>query len=300
MNSDTNDLLKLIKKQFDLEEKNLEKIRRKFDEFYLSFSSHGPLKIVEETDAPVSSYWIVTPESSYKKVFLFFHGGGFNMGSTRGHQDLCQRLSKYTGFSMFSVDYRLAPENPFPSAVEDCLQSYLWLIDEGFHAKDLIVGGISAGGNLALVTLLALKKIELEMPLCSVCMSPAVDLTFPVVYNHLKDVKDWIDHQRLEKVRKLYLQGESPRNPLASPIYGDLEGLPPILVQAGSRELLLCDINRFRDLAVEKDVKINLEVWQDMFHCWQIFYSKLPGADASMRSIGEFVKEISEDKNNII
>ena len=295
MTENIDDLLKLIKSQFDLGESNIQEIRRKFDEFYLSFSSHGPLKLMGEQDSPAPSYWIVTPNSSYKKVFLFFHGGGFNMGSTYGHQDLCQRLSKNTGFSVFSVDYRLAPENPFPAAVDDCIQSYLWLLDEGFQAKDLVISGISAGGNLALSTLLALKKMGEKLPLCGVCMSPTVDLTFPKVYNHLKDVNDWINHERLEKVRELYLQGQNPANPLASPIYGDLNGLPPILLQAGSRELLLCDINRFRDLAVENEVIVNLEVWQNMFHCWQIFYSHLPWSEGSMHSIGEFVRERSTD-----
>jgi len=292
MNENVDELLKLIKNEFNLKESDLGKIRQNFDEFYLSFSSKGPLRLMEDDDAPVPSYWIVTPQSSYNKVILFFHGGGFNMGSTYGHQDLCQRLSKYTGFSVLSVDYRLAPEHPFPAAVEDCIRSYLWLLDEGFQAKDLVISGISAGGNLTLATLLALKKMEEKMPLCAVCMSPAVDLTFPIVYNHLKDVKDWINPERLNKVRKLYMQDQNPKNPLASPIYGDLKGLPPLLLQAGSRELLLCDINRFRDLAVEQEVQVCLEIWQDMFHCWQIFYSHLPGVDGSMRSIGEFVKKL--------
>lgn len=253
------------------------------------------MKLTEEKDAPAPSYWIVTPKSSYKKVILFFNGGGLNMGSTYGHQDLCQMLSKYTGFSVFSVDYRQTPEHPFPAAVEDCLQSYLWLLEEGFNNRDLVMAGISAGGNLALSALLALKKMEEKLPLCTVCMSPAVDLTFPIVYNHLKDVKDWMNHEQLDKFREFYLQGKDPKNPLASPIYGDLEDLPPLMLQAGSRELLLCDINRFRDLAVEKDVKVNLEVWQDMFHCWQMFHSHLPGAEGSMRSIGEFVRKLSDD-----
>jgi epsilon-lactone hydrolase len=290
MNKDAENLLKIIKNQFILEENDLGTIRNEFDEFYLSFSSNEPRKLQKEEDAPAPSYWIVTPHSSYKKVILFFHGGGFNMGSTYGHQGLCQQLSKNTGYSVLSVDYRLAPENPFPAAVEDCIQSYLWLKEEGFQARDLIISGISSGGNLALASLLALKKMGEELPFCAICMSPAVDLTFPVVYNHLKDVKDWITHQKLEKIRELYLQGQNPDNPLASPIKGDLNGLPPLMLQAGSRELLLCDINRFRDLAVEKEVKVNLEVWQDMFHCWQMFNSHLPGARGSMRSIGEFVK----------
>nr|WP_319373166.1 alpha/beta hydrolase [uncultured Methanobacterium sp.] len=295
MNENVDDLLKRITNQFCEEEGNLEKVRRDFDEFYLSFSSRGPLKITAEEDAPVPSYWIVTPQSSYHKVLLFFHGGGFNRGSTYGHQDLCQRLSQHTGFSVFSVDYKLAPEHPFPAAIEDCIQSYLWLRDEGFKTSELVVAGISAGGNLTLSTLLALKKIGEKMPLGGVCMSPIVDFKFPVVYTHLKDVNDWINYEQLDEIRKSYLNGQNPSNPLVSPICGDLEGLPPLMIQAGSRELLLCDINRFRDLAVKKEVKVNLEVWQDMFHSWQLFYSQLPESDHSLRSIGEFVNGLIGD-----
>lgn len=294
MNDDVVNLLKIIKKQFKQDETDLRKLRRDFDNFYLSFSSQDPVKMVKEKDAPVPSYWIVTPQSSYQKVILFFHGGGFNMGSTLGHQDLCQKLSKYTGLSVFSVDYRMSPEHPFPAALEDCLESYLWLLDEGFHADELVIAGISSGGNLALSTLLALKGKGQKLPLGTVCMSPVVDLTFPVVYKHLKDVRDWIHHDQLEKYSKLHLRGQNPVNPLISPIFGDLEGLPPIMLQAGGRELLLCDINRFRDLAVENEVSVKFEVWQGMFHCWQIFSSQITGAEKSLESIGEFVKELLE------
>lgn len=265
----------------------------KFDEFYQSFSSNDPLKIIEELDAPAHSYWIVTPKSSPKKVILFFHGGALNHGTTRGHQDLCQRLSQHTGFSVFSVDYSLAPEHPFPGGVKDCIQSYLWLRDEGFKSCELVIAGISAGSTLALSTLLALKKMEEKLPLCGVCMSPVVDLRFPIVYNHLKDVNDWINYEMLENFKNSYLKGQNPSNPLAPPIYGDLEGLPPLLLQCGSRELLLCDVKRFRDLAVKKEVEVNFEVWQGMFHSWQLFYTHLPGIEGSMMSIGNFVKGLS-------
>ncbi len=296
MNKDAENIVELIKNNIIPEENNLTKVTQDFNKFYLSFSSNGPLKILEEKDAPAQSYWIVTPKSSHKKVILFFNGGGFNMGSTYGHQDLCQMLSKYTGLSVFSVDYQLDEKNIFPATVEDCLQSYLWLLEEGFQGRDLMIAGISFGGNLALSTLLALKKTGIDLPFCAVCMSPVVDLTFPVVYNHLKDVKDWIDHEQLDKFRDLYLKGMDPRNSLASPIYGDLEDLPPLMLQAGSGELLLCDINRFRDLAVENEVKVNLEVWQDMFHCWQMFSSHLPSSEASLRNIGEFVKTLLKNQ----
>lgn len=292
MNKNVEELLDDIKDLYKQPYTDLKKLREYFDDFHLSFSSHGPVKSLKDEDAPVPSYWLVTPQSNPHKIILFFHGGGFNLGSTRSHEDLCQKLSTHTGYTIFSVDYRLAPENPFPAAVEDCLNSYLWLIEEGFTKQDIVLAGISNGGTLALSTVLALKNRESLMPRGVICMSPAVDLNFPVVYKHLKDVRDWIDHQYLSEIRDQYLQGRDAKNPLISPIYGDLVGLPPLLIQTGGRELLLCDIIRFRDLAVEKEVKVELVVWQDMFHGFQIFYSQLPEAEAALRNIGDFVKKL--------
>ena len=286
------DLVKIITNKFQQESKELNRDNSIFDEFYLSFSSNGPIKIIEEQDAPVESYWIVTPQSSPRKVILFIHGGALNHGTTKGHQDLCQQLSRHTGFSVFSVDYSLTPENPFPTAVEDCIQSYLWLRDEGFKSDELVIAGISFGGNLTLSTMLALVKIGEKLPLGGACMSPVVDLKFPVAYNHLKDVNDWINYEMLENFRNSYLKGQKPSNPLVSPIYGDLKRLTPILIQCGSRELLLCDMKRFRDLAIKKDVKVNLEVWQGMFHSWQLFYTHLPETERSLKAIGDFIKEL--------
>ena len=294
MTQNIDDLLKIIDPQFKSTKGGLDSNTEHFNEFFLSFSSHGPLKITSEPDAPVPSYWMVTPHSSSRKVILFLHGGILNRGSTHGHQDLCQRISKHTGFSIFSADYHLPPDHPFPAAVKDSVESYLWLRDEGFKARELVIAGISSGGTLALSTLLALKDMGEELPLGGVCMSPVVDFKFPIVYNHLKDVKDWIDYSALEDMRDRYLQGQNTSNGLVSPIYGDLERLPPLLIQAGSRELLLCDINRFRDVAVKKEVKVDLEVWQGMFHAWQLFYSHLRESEGSLRSVGEFVKSLTK------
>jgi epsilon-lactone hydrolase len=292
MKKEARELLEQIKSEVVLEERDPAKLRQNFDELLLSFPSTGLLKIREEEDAPVPSYWIVTPQSSQEKVLLFFHGGLFNMGSTHSHQDLCQRLSRTTGCSIFSVDYRLAPQHPFPAALEDCLDSYLWLVEEGFQPQDIVLTGISAGGNLALSTLLALKREGEQLPQGVVGLSPILDLTFPVVYQHLKDVQDWISYDSLDKLIGSYLWGQNPTNFLLSPVYGDLEGLPPIFLQAGSCELLLCDVNRFRDLAIDQEVKVNLEVWQGMFHAWQMFPSRLPEAEQSLESVGEFVHQL--------
>jgi epsilon-lactone hydrolase len=294
MKKDARELLELIKSRIVLEKRDPERLRQDYDELYLSFPSTGPFKLRVEEDAPVTSYWIVTPESSQEKVLLFFHGGLFNMGSTHSHQDLCQQLSQVTSCSILSVDYRLAPEHPFPAALEDALDSYLWLVKKGFRPQDIVVTGISAGGNLALSTLLALKRKEEPLPQAMVGLSPIVDLTFPVVYQHLKDVEDWIDYDSLHKLMGSYIWGQDPSNFLLSPVNGDLEGLPPIFLQAGSCELLLCDINQFRDLAIEREVKVNLEVWQGMFHAWQMFPSHLAEAEQSLESVGEFVRSLED------
>lgn len=294
MKKDARELLDLIKNQIDLGERDPQQLRRNFDELYQSFPSTGPLKIREEPDAPAQAYWMVTPDSSQEKVLLFFHGGLFNMGSTHSHQDLCQKLSQVTGSSIFSVDYRLAPEHPFPSALEDGINSYLWLVEEGFPPGDIVFTGISAGGNLALATLLALKKKEETLPQAAVSLSPILDLTFPVIYQHLKDVEDWIDYDSLHKLMGSYLWGQDPGNFLLSPVYGDLEGLPPLFLQAGSCELLLCDVNRFRDQAIEQEVKVNLEVWQGMFHAWHMFPSILAEAEQSLESVGQFIQDLED------
>ncbi|MCE5215168.1 MAG: alpha/beta hydrolase [Methanobacterium sp.] len=290
MDKNTEELLDLIKNKFQ-EKSYLKKSNHDFDDFYLSFRSSGPVKKLKDEDAPVPSYWIVTPQSNPHKVILFFHGGGFNRGTSRGHLDICKNLAKHSSFTILSVDYRMSPENPFPAAVEDCLNSFLWLLDEGFTSQDILVAGISYGGTLALSTTLALKKRSL-IPRGVVCMSPAVDMGFPVVYKHLKDVRDWIDYEQLSKIREMYLQGQEIKNPMISPIYGDLEGFPPLLLQTGGLELLLCDTMRFRDLAIQKEVQVKLDVWQGMFHGFQIFYSVLPQAKAAISSIGNFVKKL--------
>jgi acetyl esterase/lipase len=294
MKKDAKELLELIKSRLVLDDRDPGRIRENFDNLYQSFPPTGPYKIQEEEDAPAPAYWIVTPDSSQEKVLLFFHGGLFNMGSTHSHLDLCQQLSQVTGSSIFSVDYPLAPEHPFPAALEDGLESYLWLVEEGFQPQDIVLTGISAGGNLALSTLLALKREEESLPQAAVGLSPILDLTFPVVYQHLKDVEDWIDYDTLHKLMGSYLWGQDPGNFLLSPVYGDLEGLPPIFLQAGSCELLLCDVNRFRDLAIEEEVKVNLEVWQGMFHAWQMFPSILPEAEQSLESVGQFVQDLED------
>jgi acetyl esterase/lipase len=225
-------------------------------------------------------------------VILFFHGGGFTLGSTEDHLDLCGKLSASSGCCVLSVDYRLAPENKFPAALEDCLISYLWLLKRDIKPSNIILAGISSGGNLALSVLLHLKEKGVELPAGAVCMSPLVDLLFQGHSIVTNKGKDWINSERLNNLRKVYLKGGNAKNPLASPIYGDLHGLPPLLIQVGGHELLLDDIIEFHKKARASDVGVSFELWKDMFHCFQMFSSNIPEGHKAVESAGGYIKKL--------
>ncbi|MGC9516690.1 MAG: alpha/beta hydrolase [Methanomicrobiales archaeon] len=290
-NNKAAEVLNTIRKQFSLKNENINELRRDFEEFYLKFSSNQVLEIENYCINHIHFYKITSQHTKPEYAILFFHGGGFNMGSTKGHLDLCGKLSASSGVSVYSCDYRLAPEHAFPAAVDDCFDSYKWLLKQGLQPENIILAGISAGGTLALSNLLSIKNNGLELPSAVVCMSPAVDMLFQGDSIKTNAQNDWISKERLERVKKLYLQGQDPKNPLASPIYADLEGLPPILLQAGTHEILLDDILSFKDKAIASGVDVTLEKWPGMFHCWQIFSSRLMEGQKAIESAGDYIKK---------
>jgi monoterpene epsilon-lactone hydrolase len=231
------------------------------------------------------------PESREKGVILFFHGGGFTIGSTADHIGLCSRLASAAGRPVFGVDYRLAPEFIFPAPVEDALDSYRFLLGKGYDPSDIVPAGISAGGTLVLSMLVILRELDIPLPACGVCMSPAVNLLFEgrsVVENVETDL---VRPRRLESIRNLYLGGQDPKNPAASPYFADLRGLPPLLIQAGGGELLRDDIVSFVEKLRNSGVDVDFELWDGMFHSWQVFASVLKEGDEAIKSIGSYIWE---------
>ncbi len=291
-NKEAEKVLEIINESISLGQGNIFQLRRDLEQLYLKFSSKQEFNVKIQNVSDIPGFKICAENARDDCVILFFHGGSFTAGSTKDHLDLCGKLSHASGFCVFSIDYRLAPEHKFPDAVEDCLMSYLWLLKSGFEPSQIVIAGISAGGTLALSTLLSLRDNGVELPQGAVCMSPPVDMLFEghsIVTNR---GKDWITQERLEMSRKVYLKGNNLTQPLASPIHADLHGLPPIMIQAGSHELLIDDIIRFHKKAVDSNVEVTLELWKDMFHSFQIFSSAVEEGQNAIGNAGEYIKKM--------
>lgn len=246
----------------------------------------------EKVDAGgVKAEWITAPGAATDRAILYFHGGGYVLGSIHSHRDMCERLSRAAQARVLALDYRLAPEHPFPAAVEDARAAYRWLLKQGLSPKRIALAGDSAGGGLTFATLLALKQHGDPLPACAAPLSPWVDLEALGDSMTTKDAEDPMVHKHLvEQMAKTYVPSGDLRNPLCAPLYGDLSGLPPLLIQVGSRETLLDDAVRMADKAKKAGVAVELDVWQGQIHVWQIFASRLDEGEQAIQKIGAFVR----------
>ncbi len=240
----------------------------------------------------VGAEWISAPGAAADRAVLYLHGGGYIMGSLNTHRDLMGRISRAAQARVLGLDYRLAPEHPFPAAVEDTVAGYRFLLDQGPPPARLAIAGDSAGGALTLAALVAGRDAELPMPAAAVCLSPFLDLegTGESVKTRA-DVDPIASPEVIDVWAKAYLGGADPRTPLANPLYADLHGLPPLLIQVGDHEVLLDDATRVAQRAQEAGVQVKLEVWPEMIHRWQSYAGVLPEGQQAVEDIGTFVRE---------
>ncbi len=232
-------------------------------------------------------------------VVLYLHGGGYYRGSLHTHRELCSRISRAGGWAVLSVGYRLAPEHPFPAALEDALAAYRWLLGTGIAPGQIVVAGDSAGGGLAAALMLALRDgvTSLRMargplPGGAVLLSPWTDLEqsgASIIGRAAADPS--LTKAYLDRFAAAYLGGADARDPLASPLHGDLRGLPPLLIQVGTAEILEDDAARFADKAQAAGVPVRLERWPDMIHVWQRYAALLPEAQEALAHIGAWPRE---------
>lgn len=271
----------------------LEKMRADWD----AVSSSPPSKVgAKETPVDaggVRAVWFDAPGAAQDRVVLYLHGGGYVLGGPISHGSMAAQISKSAKARVLFVDYRLAPEHPFPAAVEDATAAYRWLLAQGIKPGRIAVSGDSAGGGLCMATLLSIKQNKLPMPACAAPLSPWVDMEALGETMTSKDAVDPIVKKPLllGMVSMVVTGGKSVRDPLIAPLYGDLSGLPPLLIQVGTRETLLDDARRLADRAKKAGVKVQLHEFEGQIHVFQVFCSRLDEAVEALDEVGAFVQQ---------
>ena len=244
------------------------------------------------TAGGVPAEWIVAPGAAQDRVILYLHGGGYVMGSINTHRAMIARLSRAAQAKALALDYRLAPEHPFPAAVEDATAAYRWLLAQGYKPGKIVISGDSAGGGLTLATLLALRDAKTPLPAAAAPISAWSDMEGTGASVKTRAAIDpMVTNNTLLEMAKAYVGKGDPKNPIASPLHGDYRGLPPMLMQVGDAEILLDDSTRVAEKAKAAGVKVDLEVWPEMVHVWHIFAKLLPEAQQAIDRIGRYVIE---------
>lgn len=225
-------------------------------------------------------------------VVLYLHGGGFVACSPRTHRTITTRLAKYAGCRVLAPDYRLAPEHPFPAALEDAMTAYRWLLKQNYSPARIVIGGDSAGGNLALATLLTIRKEKLPMPAAAVCISPWVNMSRPEGHAWKNRKADpMLPGNRMAEIARVVLAGEDPYNPVASPVLADLKGLPPLCIHVGTTEILFDDVKQLADNALRDGVDVTFRVFEDTPHVIHAFAPNVPEGRKALNEVIGFCRE---------
>jgi monoterpene epsilon-lactone hydrolase len=248
------------------------------------------LQVEEVTAAGVPAAWAYTDGAPERPVVLYLHGGGYCVGSIVTHCVLAGNIARSAQARALVLDYRLAPEHPYPAAVEDSVAAYDWLLSQGCEPGQVVLAGDSAGGGLVLATLLALRDAGAPLPAAAVCLSPWIDLSLSGQSIAGKAEDDFLLTEDVLRVfAQHYLGDTDPRHPLVSPLYADLSGLPPLLIQVGTSEILLDDARRLAERAQSAGGEVVLDVWDEMVHVWQAYAAFVPEAREAIEQIGAFV-----------
>lgn len=270
----------------------IEQMRKGWDDLFADVKPEVGAKREPVSANGVKAEWVTAPGASADRGILYLHGGGFVLGSIKSHGDLAERLSRAARARVLIIDYRLAPEHPFPAPVEDAIKAYRFMLDQGLKPAHMAIAGDSAGGGLTFSTLLAIKNEKLPMPACATPLSPWVDLENSGETMKTKAADDpMVQKHMVDQMAATYAQQTSLRDPLLSPLHGDLSGLPPLLIQVGGRETLLDNATRIGDKAKKAGVSVEVDVWPEQVHVWQIFAGCLDEGEQAVQKLGAFMRK---------
>ena len=285
-------VLAFLAESGDLSAGTLEERRALFDQTGESIPLPDDVKIDAVDAGGRPALMIDGPKSRADHVILYLHGGGYVLGSPLSHRPLTVLLAEAAEATVLSLDYSLAPEGVYPAAVEDAVNAYQWLVKEkGIAPGKIAVSGDSAGGGLAAATLMLLRDRELGEPAAGMLISPWADLTCSSKsMTSRADIDPWLEQSTLKEMADAYLGGKGAESHLASPVFGSLEGLPPLLIQVGTREILHDDSLRMAGKAAEAHLDVTLEIWDGMIHVWHFFAPMLEEGREAIDNMGAFYK----------
>jgi epsilon-lactone hydrolase len=284
-------IVQMLKAQPIAGRPTVQETRATFEQMTKLFPVAADVKCEPVNAGGVKSEWVTAPGADAGRTVLYLHGGGYVIGSINTHRDLAARISRAVKARVLIIDYRLAPEHPFPAAVEDSVAAYRWMLASGLKASRIAVAGDSAGGGLTVATLVAIRDAKLASPGAGVCLSPWTDLEGLGDSMKTKAAVDpMVNKEALIEMAVHYLAGQNPRSPLAAPLYADLAGLPPLLIQVGTAETLLDDSTRLAERARKAGVKVTLEPWENMIHVFQVFAPMLDEGQQAIDKIGEYIR----------
>ncbi len=251
---------------------------------------------VEAVDANgVRSEWTRTPDADRTKAVLFLHGGGYVIGSLDSHRHLAAEIGRAARSPTLAIDYRLAPEHPFPAPVEDAVATYRFLLAQGIQPGGIAIVGDSAGGGLVVAAMVAIRDAGLPQPACGWPISPWVDMEAIGASMVGKAATDpTVQKAGILDMARLYLNGADPRAPLAAPLYADLRGLAPLMIQVGAAETLLDDAVRLAQVAGAADVAVDLQIWPEMIHVWHTYFNALSAGRRAIAAGGDFVRAMTQ------
>lgn len=270
---------------------SIETMRAQWDAFLSAMAIPAHLEDVKVEN--VRCRWVWRGDSTRSRLIMFLHGGGYQIGSLRSHHNIMARLAESSGHHVLGVDYRLAPEHRFPAPIADALAVYEWLLKQGFRGCDISLCGDSAGGGLAVALVVLLKERKLPLPAAIVAMSPWADMEALGESFELRADQDPVTQRGvIQLMARTYLgKTGNRRDPLASPVHGDLVGLPPLLIQVGEREVLFDDAQTLAQRAQSAGVETRLSVWEGMIHTFQLFAGRLDAADSAIAEAARFLNE---------
>jgi len=270
----------------------IEEIRAGWEKFAASFVPAADLSFKPDVAGGVAAEWVTAPGSDPSRVVLYLHGGGYTIGSIASYRSYTGRLARATQSRLLSVGYRLAPEHPFPAALDDAVSSYHWLLDQGISPSRIAIVGDSAGGGLALSMVIAIRDAGTPTPAAIVAIGPSTDLAKEGASMKERAHLDPIVTYESSMAHALRYVGPKGnlKHPLASPLYADLGGLPPLLIMVGTHEALFDDSTRFAAKARAAGVEVQLDIWEEMIHVWPFFADILPEGRQAIDKIGDYIK----------